>query len=126
MVDAFDVESHLEPKPDEAAAESHHLAGVRRAGRLDALDPGVSPGVITGRVGQETPDDLRRCGDRVGRANVQLAQVPTPLSVKRCSPALSAIVTNPERGPVPLGMKVTVIRQLAPAASVGPQVVPMR
>ena len=49
------------------------------------------------------------------------AYVPTPLKLIRWIPALSVMVTAPDRGPVPCGRKVTVMLQLAPPARVLPQ-----
>jgi hypothetical protein len=47
--------------------------------------------------------------------------VPTPLKLIRWVPALSVIVTMPDRAPVPCGRNVTVFVQLAPGASALPQ-----
>ena len=44
--------------------------------------------------------------------------MPTPLRVMRWVPALSVMVTAPERAPVAWGLNVTLIMQFAPAASV--------
>src|SRR4029077_2018415 len=52
--------------------------------------------------------------------------VPTPLKVIRWVPALSVMVTPPERAPVAGGRKVTVMVQLAPEARVLPQPLFMR
>lgn len=123
LVDTLEVESNPKPQAEEAAAQVDDLSRLRATRRIDRLHACVSPGVVGRRIGQQLPDDVGRRRDRLRRTNVQLAQVPTPLSVKRWVPELSTTVTRPERGPLPWGRKVTEIRQLAPAPSVEPQVV---
>lgn len=53
-----------------------------------------------------------------------MGAVPVPVRNRPCGlpDALSATVTEPERVPTAVGVKVTLIEQLAPAASVVPHV----
>jgi hypothetical protein len=56
--------------------------------------------------------------------SVALGAVPVPVRNTPCWPpdALSVTMTEPDRVPVAVGVKVTLIEQLAPAATVVPQV----
>lgn len=123
-IDALEVEAKPEADAEHATAQQHDLSRSCGSGWLDRIHPGVGPGFISRRIGQQMPDGLgwRRHG--VSRADVETharVYVPTPLKVIRWVPALSVMVTRPERAPVACGRKVTVMVQLAPAASVLPQ-----
>ena len=62
------------------------------------------------------------CGEKVRLVGTRLATGATPVPVRLTasglSPALSVIVTAAFHAPMALGVKVTVIAQLAPAAKV--------
>jgi hypothetical protein len=62
---------------------------------------------------------LRLAGERLATGAVP---VPLRLAVRGLPTPLSVTVTVPLRDPVVVGLKVTVIGQLAPAARVVPQV----
>ena len=47
----INIEPDLEAEPEETAGHEHHLAWMRRTGRLDPLDTRVDPASKMGRVG---------------------------------------------------------------------------
>ena len=128
-IDAVEVEAKPKTHAERATAQQHDLSGSCWSGWLDRIHPGLGPGFVSRRISQQTPDGLGRRRHGIGRADVDAhappSYVPTPLNVIRWVPALSVMVTRPERAPVPCGRKVTVMVQLAPDARVLPQLLLM-
>ena len=81
-IDALEVEAEPKAQAEQATAQQHDLAWSRGSGWLDRIHPGVGPGFVGRRIGQQMPDGFgwRRHG--ISRADVQ-AHAGKPTSRRR-------------------------------------------